>query len=162
MYCVNSKKNATQILNVAENASKEQIREAFKAKVSALPNNDDFNSHYNNLACAYETLTRPPSIFELMNDHFNQMFNHENILNLDDKNKDNYAYSRSFSKSFTMDGDGKMIGTSKKIIKSNNKLFSEEKHYDNSTDKVHIKQTKNGETKEYDKPFDYGNKKMLS
>ena len=75
-------------------------------------------------------------------------------------NNNNYKYSRSFSKSFKVDQNGNVIGSSNKTIQNNDKIFKEQKDFDSLANKVYIKRyNPDGTVKEFDKPY-YSNNRL--
>lgn len=73
-----------------------------------------------------------------------------------------YKYMRSFSKSFNVDHNGHVVGTSNKVINDNGRTFREEKQFDSTTNKVRVKRYKpDGSVNEFENPFNSKSGKKL-
>ena len=186
---MNQIQNAERMLGVAQNASPEEISNAFKAKVSLLTQQNlsanEFSKQLNRLHRAHYLLLKNDAIipFDTGSNYFadfmnqmNQMFDrHKQFSNIftqsmghmepeiqyPDDNPQSYKYSRSFSKSFKVDKDGNIIGSSHKRIQNNDKVFREDKDFNSIIGKMHIKRYRpDGSIKESEKPFNKRDDKL--
>lgn len=182
MYSVNQNQRrsvARQMLGVSQDASFEEITSAFKARVSDLPNTDQFREQFNRLSSAYELLTgeggRDPfdSMFSFPRfPSMDSMFGHmDRLMRFDPAEVDADAdadvgadatdptkgrnYFRSFSKTYSVGHDGTITGRSRKVIHDDDKKFEEEKEFDSGQGKMRVKRIDpDGKVSEYETPYD--------
>lgn len=126
---------------------------------------DLFEKHHRQAYDAHQLLQNQPQ--QIVQEQQVQPIQQQQMIQpmgqqMPNQNQQSYKYARSFSKSFKVDQNGNVVGSSDKMINDNGRTFREEKQFDSATNKMYVKRHKpDGTVNEFEKPFPKSHRKYL-